>query len=230
MVEILYYDICNLYGDYGNIEYLEKCFGRKNIIYTNISEKPYFLNNNVKLVYMGSCTEDSIELIISKLRDCKKIIKEKIESGVYFLFTGNAIDILSKKIIDGKKEIKGLGIFDIEVERNMEHRFNCHYRGTYNNVDILGFKSEFTMTKSNEPILFKTNLGIGFNKNTMDEGIHYKNFYGTNVLGPLLILNPLFTKELLKSIGYNKDIPLEKELIDAYNFRLEEYKNIYEVM
>ena len=47
MVEILYYDICNLYGDYGNIEYLEKCFGRKNIIYTNISEKPYFLNNTI---------------------------------------------------------------------------------------------------------------------------------------------------------------------------------------
>ena len=65
----------------------------------------------------------------------------------------------------------------------------------------------------------------------MDEGIRINNFMATYVIGPLLILNPKFTKWLLKDIGVKKPkLAFEEEAMDAYEYRLNDYmqkKNIY---
>ena len=58
------------------------------------------------------------------------------------------------------------------------------------------------------------------------EGIKKRNLLATNLLGPFLILNPIWTKKLFKKLGYEKDLPFEKELMDAYQKRLEEYLEI----
>ena len=54
------------------------------------------------------------------------------------------------------------------------------------------------------------------------EGIHYKNFFGTQVLGPILILNPLFLKYLLSLLGKKDKLYLEDLMIEAYDKRLKE--------
>ena len=46
-----------------------------------------------------------------------------------------------------------------------------------------------------------------------------------NLIGPILILNPLFTKKLIQMLGVEKPtIAFEKETMDAYEQRLEEFK------
>ena len=46
-----------------------------------------------------------------------------------------------------------------------------------------------------------------------------------NLIGPILILNPLFTKKLIQMLGIEKPtIAFEKETMDAYKQRLEEFK------
>ena len=47
-VEILYSEVCNLFGDIGNIRYLEKSLPDSEFIYTRLGEKPYFCRKQGK--------------------------------------------------------------------------------------------------------------------------------------------------------------------------------------
>ena len=48
------------------------------------------------------------------------------------------------------------------------------------------------------------------------------------LLGPILVINPYFTKYLFEEMGYKKQLPYEKELIKAYEVRLKEYELLEE--
>ena len=51
------------------------------------------------------------------------------------------------------------------------------------------------------------------------------NLISTSILGPILILNPLFTKELLKTMGVKEPkLAFEEEVMAAYNERLKKFK------
>ena len=51
--EILFPEVCNLYGDLQNIYYLKRCCPALEIIETDLHSKPRFLTEDVALVYMG---------------------------------------------------------------------------------------------------------------------------------------------------------------------------------
>ena len=66
---------------------------------------------------------------------------------------------------------------------------------------------------------------MGNNENTKLEGIHKNNFIGTYIIGPILILNPLFARKIMKMIGIDEPkLALEKEIMAAYEQRLKEFK------
>lgn len=219
MIEILYPEICNLYGDSGNILLMSKM--NLKLTKTLFNDEPYFVKNDVKMIYMGPTPEDMLEQIISKLEPYKKRIEELIKNNVYFLFTGNALDIFSKEIIlsNGKK-INGLGLIDVYV--TYKERYNTLVLGE-GEKPIVGYKSQNSYYKSNEEALF--HLKREYSNNLL-EGVRKNNFMGTNLLGPILVLNPLFTKELFKELGYNDDILYYDELVKAYQKRVEEYKTV----
>ena len=55
IIEMLYPELSNLYGDSANIKYLKDSFPEIEIIETNIGERPTFLNmGKVDLVYRGT--------------------------------------------------------------------------------------------------------------------------------------------------------------------------------
>lgn len=228
-IEILYPEFCNLNGDMGNMKFLQKCLPEAEMIETAIEDKPTFISqDDISLVYMGTLSERAQELAIEKLKPYVEEIKNKIEQGQLFLFTGNSVEILGKYIEneDGSK-INGLGIFDIHAKRDMLHRHNSFFLGEYDDIEILGFKSQFTMLYGNNDnnYFMKTKLGIGINKETKLEGIHQNNFFATYVIGPILILNPQFTKKLLKLMGVEEpELAFEKEVLEAYNVRLKKFK------
>lgn len=230
-IEILYPEFCNLNGDMGNMKYLKKCLPEAEVIETSINEKPKFIDgDNISLVYMGTLSERAQEIAIKKLKPYTQQIKAKIEQNQLFLFTGNSVELLGKYIKneDGSK-IEALGIFDVYAERNMMNRHNSFFLGEYNNIEILGFKSQFTMLYGNneENYFIKTKMGIGINEKTKLEGIHQNNFFATYVIGPFLVLNPYFTLELLKLMKVEEPkLAYEKEMIEAYNIRLKKFKEI----
>ena len=228
-IEILFPEFCNLFGDMYNMKYLKKCMPDAEFIETALDEVPTFVNEDVNLIYLGPMTENTQEKVISKLLPYKNRIEELIEKNVVFLFTGNAIEVLGKYIEneDGSK-IEGLGIFNVFAKRDMMHRHNSYMVGKFEDIEVIGFKSQFTMMygDNSNSYFLEVEKGIGINKESKLEGIKKNNFIGTYVIGPILILNPLFTKKLMKMMGEEKEVALEDDVMAAYEARLKEFRKI----
>ena len=95
---------------------------------------------------------------------------------------------------------------------------------------MTGLKSQFTTADYVEDImpLFRTIRGSGMTDSgdKTREGIKYKGFRATYCLGPILIMNPIYLKTLIKEVGYEVDKTFaEDDFCEAYELRLEEYMN-----
>lgn len=228
-IEILFPEFCNLFGDMYNMRYLKMCVPEAELIETALDEVPAFVNEDINLIYLGPMTEKTQEKVIKRLMPYKERIEELIEKNVFFLFTGNAVEVLGKYIEneDGSK-IEGVGIFDVYAKRNMMHRHNSYLVGMYGNIEIVGFKSQFTMMygDNSSSYFLQVEKGIGINEESKLEGIKKNNFIGTYLLGPILIENPLFTEKVLQAIGAKTDIALKEDMLAAYEARLNELKKL----
>lgn len=229
-IEILFPEFCNLYGDISNMKYLKKCMPKAAFYETAFDEEPKFLQEEINLIYLGPMTEKMQEKVISKLANYKEKIEELIEKNVIFLITGNAIEIFGKYIQneDGSK-IEALGIFDIYAKRDMLHRHNSKFIGTWEDIEIVGFKSQFTFSYGDNSTNYfsKVEKGVGLNKETIYEGIQKNNFIATYLIGPILILNPYFTKKIIEKMGIESpNLAFEEDVINAYKQRLEEFKKL----
>lgn len=230
-IEILFPEFCNIYGDYGNILYLKKCLPEAEFIETSLNEEPKFITEDVDLVYMGSMTEKVQEKIIKKLMPYRETIKEQIDSEKAFLLTGNSFEIFGRYIEnEDKTQIEGLGIIDIYSKREMFNRYNSIFLGEFEGIKLVGFKDQFAHQYGNnsDKYFAKAIRGAGLNRNSKLEGIRINNFIGTSILGPLLPLNPLFTKYYLQNILKIEDaeVAYEKDAMEAYEKRLAEYKDM----
>jgi CobQ-like glutamine amidotransferase family enzyme len=147
------------------------------------------------------------------------------------LATGNAIEIFGREIKDGDRVIPALGIFDFTSVRYMEEdRHNSQYVGLFKAKDgteitMLGHRSQFSFAygEFDEPFI-DIEIGIGMNPDTKREGLYRNNFFATYSLGPYLIMNPLFTKYLLRLLGLDDTLLFEKEIIEAYEYRRDELR------
>lgn len=228
-IEVLFPEVCNLYGDLQNINYLKKCLPEAEFINTSLGEEPTFVTEKIDFIYLGPMTEKIQEKVIQKLLLYKSRIVELIENNTVFLFTGNAMEVLGKYIEneDGRK-IEAIGIFDVYAKRDMLHRYFGAVLGKLSNIDIVGFKATFSFTygENENNYFIKVNKGIGINKQSKLEGIRKNNFIGTYLIGPILITNPLFTKYLIELMGEKKPkLAFEEEIMDAYQDRLTDFKS-----
>lgn len=226
-IEVLYPEFGNLFGDNSNISYLKKCMPEAEIVETEINQEPAFVNEKIDFIYLGPCSERAQEIIIQKLKPYKEKIEELIDNNTIFLFTGNAVEVLGEYIEneDGSK-VEALGIFQIHAKRDMMNRKNSNVIGKYEDIEIVGFQSQFTTlhgdNKDNH--FLELEVGMGTEEEPSFEGIKKNNFIGTYVIGPILILNPLFTKKIMKMMGVqNPTLALEKETMAAYEARLKEF-------
>lgn len=212
-VELLYPELTNLLGENGSQLLLARTFGEENTLRTPYPSRPSFLDNDISLVVMGAMTEAKQKLILELLLPFKEDIRKKIEEGQFFLFTGNALDLLGKKIIheDGET-LEGLELFDFETFVNKYDRINKFVHGySLEGSEIFGWISQFTSYQGQMPFFIRAKEA--------NYGLHYKNLYATSLLGPLLITSPEFTRELLLKIGLDKKLPLEEEIFETFNKR-----------
>ncbi len=229
-IEVLFPEFCNLFGDSSNIRYLKKCLPDADFIETAYTEEPFFLTEKPNLIYMGAMTEKQQLLVIRKMLPYRERIKELIKADVPFLVTSNAIEIFGRFIQqeDGSK-VKALDIFPFAARQDMMHRFNCLVLGEWNGMEIVGFKTQFTMAygKTDAYPFIDVKRGVGMNRKTANEGIRCRNFFGTYLVGPFLVLNPLFTKYLInKVMGLDHvSLAFEDVVMAAYERRLQEFKD-----
>lgn len=227
-IEVIYPEICCLFGDKANMRYFELCLPDAEFIKTPVSEMPRFLTEDVDMVYFGSCSESNQERILSRLKGHEQRIKDLIERGVVFLMTGNTFEIMGKYIrnTDGE-EIAGLRIFDFYAERTIPKRYNSLFLGKYGDMEIVGYTSRFSHCYgiSQEDEFLSVVKGYGSSVDCKSEGVHRNNFFGTYLLGPFLIQNPAFTQYLMKQLGVEKpQLAFKEDIMKAYDVRLAEFK------
>ena len=199
-IAYLYYDFLNLYGESGNIKIISNILKynkiKHEIIYLSLDDELDF--DRYDLVYIGSGTEDNLLIALKHLSKYKNDIKKYIEDNKFMLVTGNSVDMFGKKI----EETKALNIFDYEVtkdKRKMEEVYNDKILGFINNNS---YNSEYSDT----------------------DIIRYNNFYGTYILGPILVRNPELVKKFLNDLTNKKlkyDLKLETK---AYNEFVKNFK------
>ncbi|MBQ2687810.1 MAG: hypothetical protein IJF52_04200 [Clostridia bacterium] len=225
-IELLFPELSTVYGDAGNALYLKKTCKDAQFIETHLQDKPHFVSGNVDMIYIGSMTEKSQIFAINALKPYVSRIKELIENGVVFLCTGNSMELFGEYIAEDDKKVEALGVFPFNSKRSSEYfRHNSMFLGDFEDIEVVGCRSQFAYiySKCDTPFM-KVKGGIGNNPDDKFEGIHYKNFFATYVLGPLLPLNPKFTKHILSLAGFSGEVAFEKEAMDAYNLRLEKLK------
>ncbi len=220
-IEVLYPEFSNLYADLKNIEYLTKCNKNIKVIYTHVSDEPYFLKHKVDMIYMGSMSDLKIESCIKLLSVYKKDLKDLIDDNVLFLITGNALEVFSSYIEVNGKKIDGLNIFDYYIEKDFTVKYASWVKGKYKNIEIIGHRNQFSKCFGIKNPFIKVSNGTGSDIDSNIEGINYKNFYATYLLGPFLIMNPLFAKYLLELMGIKEKMKFEKTAMDAYKHRME---------
>ncbi len=229
IVEILYPEFCNLFSETSNTKYLQCCLTDADFVFTEYNDEPAFVKNDVNLIYLGCMTEHSQEMIIKRLLPYRERLIELIENDTPVLATGNAMEIFSSYIQkDDGSRIDALNIFNFYAKRDMKKRFNCLMMGSFEDMTIVGFKTQFTFAYSenfNHPFI-KVIRGTGMNPECQIEGIRYHNFFGTYLVGPFLVLNPDFTLYLLKKMGAdNPKLAFDDVIREAYARRLKEFQN-----
>ena len=229
-VELLFPELCNIYGESYNVEYLRRCSDEIEVINTNHMDTPAFVNEDVDMIYLGCTTERKQEQIIGILSQYRDRIIELIDKGVIFLATGNAVEIFGNYIEDAGRKIDALGIFDFYSVRYMSRdRHNSQFIGTFDDITVLGHRSQFSFAYGDfDDNFIDIQKGFGMNPDTKKEGVRRNNFYGTYSLGPFLILNPLFAKKLMRIMGIDDTLCFEKEIVEAYEYRLTELNRTME--
>ena len=233
----LYYDIANLSGDTGNIMAIKKAFEEQKVPF---SIDRLSLNDDINfdkydLVYMGHMNYEVQELARNNILKYKKVLLSNIEKGMYFIATGNSYELFGKTI-NGKK---ALGLFNFNSKKVKEvisdeeiqnfERLVSETIYTMKNFEypIIGFVNHGNENDNKENILFEVKKGFGNNTLSKIEGVHKYHFYGTYLLGPLLVRNPYFLDKIIRDLLSDRNIQFkEKDNLDktAYKEYLRNFK------
>ena len=229
IIEILFNEVCNLYGDGQNVNYLQASLPEAQFVFTSLNEEPYFLQAKPDMIYIGSMSESMQRRVIQKLMPHKERIAQLIEENVLILATGNAGEIFAKSIdyVTEKTQTEGLALIDFTVKTNWFDRYNSKVLGTFEDITIVGFRSQFSFLYGNntDNYFVKCTRGDGINRESKLEGVRKNNLICTQILGPILPLNPHFCAYLMKLLGSESQPAYFEAAIDAYEQRVKEFSD-----
>lgn len=227
-IEVLFPEICCLFGDKANARYLSCCLPDAQFVYTAYADEPVFVREDVSMLYLASMSESSQSLVIEKLLPYRDRLAQLIASRCVILATGNAFEVFGSSITTEKGDrIDALGLVEISTKRQIPKRSNSLYLGSFEDQTIVGYTSRFAHSfyEDGAQALFQTRKGYGMNLQDKREGIRKNNFFGTHLLGPLLIQNPDFTLMLQRLMDVeNPRLAWEEDVRKALAVRLAEFE------
>lgn len=230
----LYYDLLNLYGESGNVKALQFQLENQGL---NVKIKFLTLGDPLDFteydfIYMGAGTEENQRLALKHLMKYKEKVKDAISNGTFFLVTGNSLELFGKCIIDKhEKRMKTIHAFDFYTKQeNFRMVDEALVKAKFMKPYILGFQNQGSVMKSNEDFMFDVIKGIGSFPNSKIEGVHKNHFYGTYLIGPILVRNPELLKYMVKELITSKkeDFKFKRFNLTLENKAYQEFmKNYY---
>ena len=200
----LYSDLMNLYGDYGNMKVLKSHLEKLNVE-CEIEKKGIQDEldlNRYDMIYIGSGTESAQKLVLPHLKKYRNDLKIFIEEEKPVLLTGNAMELLGKKI----SEDEALGIIDMSVQETKDRYTGDAVMKSAQFGEVVGFINKCTLIQMDEAdALFTYEFKDSNLKDNSYEGYRYKNLFGTHLIGPVLVKNPNFMKEIICTLLRNEE-------------------------
>ena len=186
----LYYDLLNLYGDSGNIKtlkyHLEEQGIDVDIKNISVGDKKDF--SDIDLIYIGSGTNDNTIVALEDLKKDKKELEKYIKDKKFILATGNSVELFGNYILLSKKKIKTLGVLDYVCMKEKRIVKDVNISTNLIEDKIIGFENHDGKVITVD-----------------DDIIKIDNFYGTYIIGPLLVRNPKFCSYFIKELITSKD-------------------------
>lgn len=220
----LYPNLMNLYGDYGNLKILVRHLedqGQKVAVdRKEVNETVSFFDYD--LIYMGSGTEKNLLVALEELKKYELMLRSCIENDKVILLTGNAMELLGKKI----DEHEGLGIIDFSVTTSEKRHTGDVIVNSLETGPVVGFINRSTVIEGDYPEkLFEYEFRDANLPDNGYEGYRYRNLIGTHIIGPVLVKNPGFLKMIVRLLVPEElsDIDYEHEE-KAYETTLRELR------
>ena len=209
----LYYDLLNLYGESGNLKALIYSLKgqsvKVNVDCLSINDEIDF--SKYDLVYIGCGTKNNLLIALEDIKKYKNDLRDFIDNNKFIISTGNSINLFGESI----DNIDALNLFNYKTSFLDKRVVGDRIIDSKLTKDkIIGFLNNDSKIINNDSPLFNEELGFTYN-----------NFYGTYLLGPLLVRNPELNKyivtKLLKEknnkFKFNKfDLSLDKKAYDSY--------------
>ena len=157
---------------------------------------------------MGAGTESAQLVALEDLRRYTDAIGAALARGVVVLATGNAMELFGSSITspDGTAHA-GLGLFPFRTTVSDTARIqgDCLAVGAATGQTAVGFVNKASQTTEVAHPLFHMEHGPGNAADTAEDGAWEGSFYGTHLIGPLLMKNPhvnaYFTELLCRRAG-----------------------------
>jgi CobQ-like glutamine amidotransferase family enzyme len=207
----LYPDLLDLYGDRGNILALAaRCRWRgiePIIQQASLGEDLDFMGMDI--LFLGGGSDREQGLLVQDLMRREKELRSAIENGLVVLSICGGYQMLGRyyQLASGEK-IQGLGIIDIWTIAGAKRLIGnvvVELDESVLNLDsksrtLVGFENHSGKTYLGEGVvpLGKVLFGHGNNGDDREEGVRYRNVFGTYLHGPLLPKNPHFADMLLE--------------------------------
>lgn len=216
MIKILhlYYDLLNLYGENANSKMLVKALEQQNI---KVKVDFKSLEDEIKVldydfIYVGSGSKENLIIAKENFKRLENDFKKAIDNNKFILATGNGIELF-ENILNFKAKHIDFRIVGEQV-----------YTTTLIDKLIIGFQNRDSVIYDvKENNLFEVTNGTGYEPNINKEGIIKNNFYGTYLLGPLLIRNPYLLEYFVKKLLKSKNIEYKKIKQGVSYIAYEEY-------
>ncbi len=218
----MYPDLLDLYGDRGNILTLAaRCRWRgiePVVQQASLGEDLDFLGMDI--LFLGGGSDREQGLLVQDLMRRERELRNAIENGLVVLSICGGYQMLGNyyQMANGEK-IQGLGIIDIwtiagvkrligNVVVELDERVQSVGTGKvvpprtpgFKSKTLVGFENHSGQTYLGEGVmpLGKVLFGNGNNGDDRQEGVRYRNVFGTYLHGPLLPKNPHFADLLLE--------------------------------
>lgn len=219
IIDYLYPDLMNIYGDQGNIIALQKRAEWRGI---EVTLKKLTIGDVLKageadIFFFGGGQDLAQELVAHDLVSSGKgkIIKQEAERGVPLLAICGGYQLLGEyyKPHD-KPKLPGVGLFPAYTIASFDRMIgNIVVESEFGK--LVGFENHSgkTYLKEGGGHLGKVIKGFGNNGEDKGEGCFYKNALGTYLHGSLLPKNPKLADWLLQKaldLKYGKQIELKK--------------------
>lgn len=215
-------NMLSLYGEYGNVAILDHVLTQQgHRVVREVWESGPLNPDAYDFIYIGSGTEENLKEAVRRLSPHAQVIRQSIEHGTHWLATGNAMAIFGTDAL-------GVLPYESATLQNDTRFMGDVITGDAFGAPLVGYVNTSSEYYGIKTPLFRLQYGMELGNRKGSEfvdGILCNHFYGTQLLGPVLVKNPHFLSAIAEEItGEPLTLDPNSNLCKAYAVTLQELK------